>query len=182
MLFVLAALGANACDRNVEPFVPGEKPVTPDLSRIFPEPQGADGTDPVQPDVRPAASPFALLPAPASQDEPAIQGIVELAPEFAQRVPDGATLFLIAYRSEATGGPPLAVRRFTAPRFPLRFEVGPEHLMIPGSAFEGELRLSARLDSDGNAMTRLPGDLHGSAAQTVSPGARDVAIVLDQRL
>jgi len=34
MLVAVAALG---CDRAVEPYVPGEKPEQPDLSRIFPE-------------------------------------------------------------------------------------------------------------------------------------------------
>ena len=34
MLVAVAALG---CDRAIEPYVPGEKPEQPDLSRIFPE-------------------------------------------------------------------------------------------------------------------------------------------------
>jgi hypothetical protein len=48
--------------------------------------------------------------------------------------------------------------------------------------FAGPVLLTARLDSDGNAMSRTPGDLQGAAREAVSPGASGVEIVLDQRL
>jgi len=34
---MLVAAATFACDRAIEPYVPGEKPEQPDLSRIFPE-------------------------------------------------------------------------------------------------------------------------------------------------
>jgi hypothetical protein len=66
--------------------------------------------------------------------------------------------------------------------FPVDFEIGPENVMIPTMRFEGDLTLTARLDSDGNAMTRLPGDLQGSLAESVQPGSAGVEIRLDQRI
>ena len=80
------------------------------------------------------------------------------------------------------GGPPLAVLRIAAPSFPVDFEIGPGDVMIPSMRFEGEIELSARLDSDGNAMTRLAGDLTGAASSAHAPGASGVDILLDTRI
>jgi hypothetical protein len=74
------------------------------------------------------------------------------------------------------------VQRIAEPKLPLDFSIGPDDRMIQQMPFAGPLRLSARLDADGNAMTRLPGDLQGSAASEVEPGASGVAIVIDQVL
>ena len=54
--------------------------------------------------------------------------------------------------------------------------------MIQSMPFEGPLRLSARLDADGNAMSRDPGDLLGEASAPVQTGARGVEIVIDRSL
>ncbi len=191
ILFALVAaamLWTSSCDRNVEHFVPGEKPAVPDLSKIFPAPEAPGETgsqvmasmpDARAPGVQPMAGRRGNTEASVASS---IRGFVQLAPEIQQYAPADAILFVIARRNGAAGGPPLAVRRFVEPRFPVEFEVGPEHVMVPGQAFDGEIRLSARLDSDGNAMTRLPGDLQGNLNGSVSPGARDIAIVLNERL
>jgi len=171
-LFVLAAAG---CDRNMEPYVPGEEPRQPDLSKIFPE--GAEQAE---------RGPIELPPAPAprgadavAEAEP-IEGVIRVAPELADRVQDGGILFLIARAGGA--GPPLAVIRIPSPRFPLEFSIGPEHRMIRTLPFAGDLQLSARLDFDGDAASRKPGDLQGRAAGAHSPGARGVEVVLDEVL
>jgi len=188
-----AALALAACDRAVEPFVPGEGVEPPDLARIFPEgaerssqreaaaqppdappgggapPMGAGG---------PAAAPGAPPPA-ASSSEP-LRGTISLAPELEGHIPAGAILFLIARRGES--GPPLAVRRVPSPKLPFEFSIGPEDRMIQQMPFAGPITLSARLDADGNAMTRLPGDLQGVAPGTYEPGASGIAIVIDQTL
>ena len=179
-LYVLAALLAClalACDRNVEPFVPGEEPRQPDLSRIFPAgaeraeqrgggaelppagEQGGRGLDP-------------------SAEAPPIRGVIRLAEGFS--APPNAVLFLIA--RGGAGGPPLAVQRIPAPRFPLEFELGPADRMIRTRPFAGELQLTARLDQDGDAGSRSPGDLEGAAAGAHPPGATGVEIVLDRGL
>ena len=62
------------------------------------------------------------------------------------------------------------------------FEIGPDDRMIPSIPFAGPLRLTARLDGDGNAMTRDAGDLSGAAIGSYDPGARDVQVVIDQTL
>jgi hypothetical protein len=106
---------------------------------------------------------------------------VTLASGFERKVPAGAILFLIARRGQA-GGPPLAVKRIESPRFPLEFTLGPDDRMIQAMPFEGPLQLSARLDTDGNAMSRTPGDLQGAAPGMHDPGATGIEIVIDQVL
>jgi hypothetical protein len=48
--------------------------------------------------------------------------------------------------------------------------------------FAGPLQLTARLDADGNAMTRAAGDLQGETPQPHQPGESGIAIVIDQLL
>jgi hypothetical protein len=176
---LLAAAALAGCDRNIEPFVPGEEPRQPDLSKIFPAGAEQAGTPRPQPGIPP-------LPresrggADASASAAPIEGTVSVPDHLRGSLPDGAVLFLIARRGAA--GPPLAVQRIGAPSLPLRFSIGPADRMIPSIPFEGPLQLSARLDADGDAMSRKPGDLQGTAEGSFSPGARGVSIVLDEIL
>ena len=171
-------VGGSGCDRNLEPFDPNEKVQPPDLERIFPaEAQPGPGLRASVP--APSAGPT-MASASAADGAAPISGSITLAPELEGQVPEGGILFIIARRGTG-GGPPLAVRRIPSPQFPLQFTIGPENVMIPSMKFEGEIRLSARLDGDGNAMTRNPGDLQGGLAESVAPGS-EVVIVLEERL
>jgi hypothetical protein len=192
LALAVAICAALACDRNLEPFDPAEEPRQPDLARIFPEgeQQGPGLRAPSLPGEsapaetgRRAAPPIGSQPAPATAAGGSpIRGRIELAPDLAADAAPESILFLIARSGAATSGPPLAVRRYSSPRFPLEFEIGPEQVMIPSMRFEGEIRLTARLDSDGNAMTRLPGDLQGAYPVPLSPGAADAVLTLDEKL
>ena len=163
------------CDRRVEPYVPGEEPEQPDLSRIFPEGSGQQAQPmlPPSPGGGRGAAPVAAAGA-------SVEGTISLAPELEARVPDGAVLFLIARRGAAE--PPLAVKRIQAPSFPLAFSIGPEDRMIESMPFAGPLTLSARVDADANATTRSSGDLQGVAEGSYEPGARGVSLRIDEVL
>jgi hypothetical protein len=184
---LVALLGvAAACDRAVEPYVPGEKPAAPDLARIFPEgakraaeQEGGGSMPAAGPPGMPGAG--AAAASTGSGSEAPIQGTVTLAPSLEGRVPAGAILFLIARRG-AGPGPPLAVQRIPSPKLPLQFSIGPDDRMIRQMPFAGPITLTARLDADGNAMTHEPGDLEGTAAGTYEPGASGVSIVIDRAL
>lgn len=185
-VWMLLAVFAFACDRAVEPYVPGEKPEQPDLSRIFPEgaeraAQKGGDAKPGMPAAPGAPSDRGAPPVASSSSGAPLSGTITLAPEFERKVPVGAILFLIARKGEG-GGPPLAVKRVESPTFPMEFTIGPDDRMIQAMPFEGPLQLSARLDADGNAMTRAPGDLQGQAPEMQQPGASGVAIVIDQVL
>ncbi len=88
------------------------------------------------------------------------------------------TLFIIARLQGATGGPPLAVLRVPNPVFPVDFEIGPDQVMIPSMKFEGLIDLGARLDADGDAMTRDAGEPRTQESQVVAPGTLGVELVL----
>lgn len=178
-LALACAIGVIAgCDRAVEPFDPDEKPEQPDLSRIFPE--GAEGPAPL-PELPPAPSPRGGRGAPpvASSSEP-LRGTVRLAPGLESSVPSGAILFLIA--RPGTAGPPLAVVRVPRPEFPFEFSIGPEDRMIEAMPFAGPLRITARVDADGNATSRSPGDLQGAAAGAHQPGDVEIEVLIDEVL
>jgi hypothetical protein len=85
-------------------------------------------------------------------------------------------LFVIA--RSAGGGPPLAVKRLPIGPFPLAFEIGPADVMIAGRPFAGPITLSARIDRDGNPLTRDPGDAGATLPSAIEPGARDVELLL----
>jgi cytochrome c-type biogenesis protein CcmH len=178
-LFLLGALLAGlGCDRNLEPYDPNEQPRQPDRSKIFPA--GAERAERAQPGLVAAPGMEQRGTAPAAEAGDPIHGTVRIAPELASQVPSGAVLFLIA--RNAAGGPPLAVKRIPSPTFPLEFELGADDRMIQAMPFAGEMTLSARLDADGNATSRTPGDLQGASAAPVHPGATGVEVLIDQAL
>ena len=181
--FLLLVLALTACDRNLEPFDPNEQPRDPDLSKIFPE--GAESAEPAQPGLPPPPGESRGAPdlpsevAAAGSTAP-ITGTVELAPEFAGRTPANAVLFIIARHG---AGPPLAVKRVANPNFPFEYSIGPDDRMIQSMPFTGPIELTARIDGDGNATSRSPGDVMGTARTgPVEPGATGVAILLDTPL
>ena len=176
-------LAVAGCDRRTEPYVEGEEPRQPDLSRIFPP--GAERSasqSAVAVNEMPAAptAPTGRGAAPVATNAEPIRGTVRVAPELADRVASGGVLFLIARPGQA--GPPLAVKRIASPELPLEFAIGPEDRMIQSMPFVGPLQVTARLDADGNATTRSPGDLQGAAAERVEPGATGLEVVLDEVL
>lgn len=178
LLLLLAPAALPGCDRNVEPFDPDEQVAQPDLRHIFPPAAESSARRGGPPAAMPAA-PAAGVRAGAAAGAP-IRGRVELAPALRDAAPAGAVLFVIARREG--GGPPLAVKRIDAPSFPVDFELTPADRMIQALPWGGPLVLTARLDRDGNATSREPGDLQGRASELVSPGAEGVQVVLDQRI
>jgi len=194
-LMVRRWLRANGCDRNIEPYQPGEEAKAPDLARIFPAPSGAVGSadgqgdegddlgqvprGAVPPSRAEGSGPSAASATSGSSDP--ITGEIVLPAEFALSRPDGGVLFVIARPKGARGGPPLAVLRIPSPDFPLAFSIGPEDVMIPTMQFVGEISMSARLDADGNAMTRGAGDISSEVIESLEPGATGVTITLSER-
>jgi len=168
-VLVIALVAAVGCDRRVESFVPGEKPQTPDLAKIFPE--GADR----------AARPVAEMPprpgrgaAPVEERVAPIEGTIELAPELAGSVPPHAVVFLMV-RSPSDGSL-VAAKRIANPSFPLAFSIGADDRMSASTPFASPLQITVRIDADGNATSRDVGDLLGTSAETHGPGDRGVVV------
>jgi hypothetical protein len=100
-----------------------------------------------------------------------------MARDLTGRIQDAAVLFIIARNA---AGPPFAVKRIVSPRFPLTYRIGPEDVMMAGSPFEGEVRVSARLSRTGNAGPPEAGDLEGEHASPVPVGSRNVDILISR--
>jgi hypothetical protein len=127
------------------------------------------GNQPVQP----------KKPAPEKGGTPALQiaGKISIDPKLKSSVDGQAVLFIIA---RAGGGAPVAVKKVDRPVFPLSYTLGSENVMMQGASLSGKLMLSARLDKDGNPMTREPGSLMGEHKTPVDAGAHNVDFVIDQ--
>jgi hypothetical protein len=90
--------------------------------------------------------------------------------------PASGVLFVMARRR--AGGPPLAAVRIESADLPRAFVIGPADAMVAGRPFGGPVLLSARMDIDGDPVTRSRADLVASLASPVEPGASDVELVL----
>jgi hypothetical protein len=117
-------------------------------------------------------------PAPSAAEGSTIAGTISVAPEFRGRVSNRDTLFVIARKGAGGTGPPFAVKRIAGPHFPLAFRLGPEDVMMAGTAFEGNLHVSVRLSKSGVAGPGDPGDLEGDYPDLVPVGAHGVNIVI----
>ena len=171
-LLALLLLTASAgCDRRLEPWIDkaeeppvAERPVQiPGLSAPIVRSQPRSGLAPV-----PAAM------ASTRGAGAAIRGTLRLDDE--EELRPGGVLFLIARTSET--GPPLAVQRLPVGPFPMDFEIGSRDVMIPGLAFAGKIRLTARVDADGDPLTTDARELSGRLMTAVEPGASGVQLVL----
>ncbi len=114
-----------------------------------------------------------IAPDPNSQ----VAGTISVATALTEKIPAGASLFIIARKAgEAAGGPPLAVKRIPAPTFPLEFSIGQANTMLPGAVFEGDIDLHARLDQDGTVRPSA-GDIEGRI--TARAGDAGLQLVLN---
>ena len=109
-----------------------------------------------------------------------ISGIIKVAPELTAQARESHTLYIIARKDS---GPPLAVKRITDPQFPYAFIISGDDAMFPGTPFQGEVRLIARIDKDGNAGPAQSGDLEGTATKNPARvGDRDVDVTIDKAI
>lgn len=137
----------------------------------------ADAKRPAQSAPSKPASTASAKPVPAGGAK--LQGVIDVDPKLKSKLESQAVLFIIA--RPAGGGPPIAVKRIARPAFPLAYSLGPEDAMSPDAPFSGKVMVSARLDKDGDPMTRGAGDLSGEYKKNpVEIGSAKVEIVLDQ--
>lgn len=112
----------------------------------------------------------------AERGAPGVSGTVTAA--GLEVPPPGAVLFLIVRPADRAEGPPLAVRRLTPSRFPVVFEIGPRDAMLSEGAFPERVTVEARLDSDGDPLTRSPAD-RSAGSGPIRPGTTNLTLGLD---
>jgi cytochrome c-type biogenesis protein CcmH len=118
---------------------------------------------------------------PATPSGDKISGRITLDPKLRAAIDPNGALFIIARQAGGAPGPPLAVKKVDKPTFPLSYSLGQENVMMQGAPFAGKIDVTARLDKDGNAMTREAGNLLGAYRKNpVAVGAQNVDITLDQ--
>lgn len=127
-------------------------------------------------------------PAAADRDpgEPgaSISGVLRVSESLADRVPSGATLYIIG-RQGGTTGPPHAIKRLPVPSFPYRYSLTPADAgtmmgQSPSAEALPPLYVVAKIDQDG-LVGAQPGDMEGSCpGNPLAPGERAGDIVIDQ--
>lgn len=107
-----------------------------------------------------------------------VSGVIRMSANLPVKAWRTRTLFIILEREE--GGPPLAVQRLVETRFPYRYVITKDDVMIRGRKFAGRVRVRARLDADGVPGPLVKGDFEGRAAGPVTVGAKNVDVVIDR--
>lgn len=131
----------------------------------LPNPDGSPST----------AAPMAAAQAPASvAGGPSVHITLTLDPS-AKSSPS-AVLYVIARAAGQTAGPPAAVKRVMSPNFPLQLDLSAADSMM-GQPLPASIHIDARLDSDGDAMTKNPSDPHAVQDGVATNGGK-VGLVL----
>ncbi|MBP6702832.1 MAG: tetratricopeptide repeat protein [Vicinamibacteria bacterium] len=129
----------------------------------------------------PAAGAPASAPPEADSAVPAAAGsgssvVVVVNLPQGVTVPSGAILFVMAREAGFDTGAPVAVKRVPAMNFPITVTLSEKDSMA-GESLPGLMRIDARIDPDGDPMTKNPTDPVGSE-DNVRPGAGQVLLVL----
>ena len=126
----------------------------------------------------PAAAPMAAGNQAPDPNAAGVDVSVSVAPELADLVQPGDTLFVFA-RAEAGPPAPLAIQRRTASELPLTLRLDESMGMIAGMSLAQFPRviIGARISRSGNAMPQ-PGDLEGLTAAMSWREAGKVDIVI----
>ena len=163
--------------------------LAPELQPTNPPSNAPGAGDPHQgmlpaghPQINPSGGPAGEMPVPSEAEldpKARLVGKIDLAPSVKGSVTPGDVLFLVARIDDGSerGGMILGVKRFEAKSFPLSFELDGRDAMAPGTKFEGKVLISARVDKDGDAMTKNPGDVLG-VVHTKIPDA-NVRVMVD---
>lgn len=106
-----------------------------------------------------------------------IGGQITISPELRSSLERTDILYIMARKDV---GPPLAVKKVQDLQFPLSYSLSAEDVMFPGTPFQGEVRIVARIDRDGNAGPAQPGDLEGMK-NPVRVGDQKADVLINQR-
>lgn len=174
--FAVAIITLSGCQDDLPPPTPPGMPGTSSGQMPAGHP-AVDQTAPGMPGT--AGSPTApdLPTAPSGT----IDGRIELGAEVRDKAKAGDAIYIVA-RNAATGSIVAASRVVAPEEFPVTFSLGGDDVMHTKTSLAGKVKLEARLDKDGDAMTKKPGDLVGEAKDLVSVPAKDVVVTLDRVL
>ncbi|MGK0360503.1 MAG: hypothetical protein ACI9U2_002816 [Bradymonadia bacterium] len=116
----------------------------------------------------------------------ALAGTIALSAALKSDVKPGSVLFIIVRRDEGEGkrGMMIAAKKLPVPNadiFPLKYIVTGRDVMMAGTKLFGPVKVEARIDNDGDALSKNPGDITGGPIG-VKTGAKDANFELKQKL
>jgi len=120
---------------------------------------------------------------PGGQFDPktVLAGVIKVDNKIKDKVAPGDIVFVVARRYEegATGpGTALAVQKLTVDKFPLKFSLDSRDAMMAGTTLSGKVVVTVRVDKDGDAISKNPGDVIGQS-KPVEPPKKDLVVSLD---
>jgi hypothetical protein len=135
----------------------------------------------------PTAAPAPVAPAAAPAERPVdpkakIWGQVVLSSAMRSHVAPADTIYIVARRipdNPSARGSLVAVKKVSAAKFPIEFELSAADMPFQNGAFDGDLQLSVRDNKSGDPIMRRKGDVFGMLPK-VHVGTHDVKVPLDQ--
>ena len=121
----------------------------------------------------------AAAPGAPAKTEKRVAGVLELDPSLVGQTFPGAIVFVTLRDGGFGAGRPLAAQRLPVSSFPMAFEIGSRDA-LGEEPLPDDLLIEARIDSDGDPMTRVPSDPYGRADR-VSAGSTGVKLVLKRK-
>lgn len=121
------------------------------------------------------------LPGCAPDGGSQVSGTVHISESVSFRPLESDALFITA-RARGSSGPPLAVVKMLGVRFPVKYTIGQDDVMIPGAWFKGDVEIRVILRRSGFINIPTPADLAGRSEGTHPPGARDVDVELTREI
>lgn len=119
--------------------------------------------------------------------EAKISGVVNLSNNLASKLNTNGILFVFAKKANPNGGasfgqPPMAVVKIPNPKFPQRFILSSQNVMMTGTKFEGPVTITARYSPMGNPMS-TPDSLEGYdiSHPIINIGASNISINLKEQ-
>jgi tetratricopeptide (TPR) repeat protein len=147
------AADAEATIQQASARFPAQAPM---LAKVLDEMRAVGADEPAS-----EGDPHAAVAAPEGGAAPpgsaGLRGVIELPEALRGKVGPGALVFVTVRAAGVTQGPPVAVKRLPASSFPLEFQIDASDSMM-GQALPEHARVEARVDSDGDPLTRTPGD------------------------
>jgi len=102
-------------------------------------------------------APAAGAQSPAEAAGPGVRLTIDLDPSAADKVQPGSILFVYARPAGVLSGPPTAAKRLNVSGFPIEIELTQADSMM-GQPLPAKVAIEARVDRDGDPMTRDPAD------------------------
>lgn len=130
-----------------------------------------------------AASLLATLVATSAMAN-SISGLISADKEAAKEIKSGGTLFIFAKNAGGKAGDgqmPIAVQRIANPKFPVKFELGPENAMVQGTPFVGPFTVYARYSQVGNATDKSGPEGATADGKKIKAGDKDLKIELKKK-